>query len=144
LRVLTVVPRQKTALLHIYAALAHHCPWGHFQQRIVLMTDFPLIHPVILCGGSGTRLWPLSRQSYPKQFAKLMGAESLFQASVRRMSGGGFAAPLVITGEPFRFIVAEQLAAIEAGASATLIEPVGRNTAPRDPGRSTVAGGDRS
>ena len=94
------------------------------------MTYFPLIHPVILCGGSGTRLWPLSRQSYPKQFAKLMGAESLFQASVRRLSGGGFAAPLVITGEPFRVIVAEQLAAIEMGASATLIEPVGRNTAP--------------
>jgi mannose-1-phosphate guanylyltransferase/mannose-6-phosphate isomerase len=94
------------------------------------MTDFPLIHPVILCGGSGTRLWPLSRQSYPKQFARLMGTESLFQASVRRLSGGGFTAPLVITGEPFRFIVAEQLAAIEMGASATLIEPIGRNTAP--------------
>jgi mannose-1-phosphate guanylyltransferase/mannose-6-phosphate isomerase len=99
------------------------------------VTDDPMsepapIHPVILCGGSGTRLWPLSRQSYPKQFARLMGDESLFQASARRMSGAGFAAPVVVTGEPFRFIVAEKLAAIEVGAAATLIEPVGRNTAP--------------
>ncbi len=94
------------------------------------MSEPAPIHPVILCGGSGTRLWPLSRQSYPKQFARLMGDESLFQASARRMSGAGFAAPVVVTGEPFRFIVAEQLAAIEVGAAATLIEPVGRNTAP--------------
>ncbi len=94
------------------------------------MTQLPQINPVILCGGSGTRLWPLSRQSFPKQFTKLMGAESLFQASVRRLTGPGFAAPLVITGEPFRFLVAEQLAAIQSGACATLIEPVGRNTAP--------------
>ena len=94
------------------------------------MTSLPRINPVILCGGSGTRLWPLSRQSYPKQFARLMGSESLFQASVRRLSGPDFSAPVVITGEPFRFIVTEQLAAIEAGARATLIEPMGRNTAP--------------
>lgn len=94
------------------------------------MTNLPLISPVILCGGSGTRLWPLSRQSYPKQFAKLTGQESLFQASIRRLSGAGFAAPVIITGEPFRFIVAEQLAAIQSGARATLIEPEGRNTAP--------------
>ena len=94
------------------------------------MSQLPQINPVILCGGSGTRLWPLSRQSFPKQFAKLMGEESLFQASVRRLSGPGFAAPLVITAEPFRFLVAEQLAAIQTGACATLIEPMGRNTAP--------------
>lgn len=94
------------------------------------MTDLPLINPVILCGGSGTRLWPLSRLSFPKQFAKLMGSESLFQASVRRLSGTDFAPPVVITGEPFRFIVSEQLAAMQSGARATLIEPMGRNTAP--------------
>ena len=93
------------------------------------MTD-PTITPVLLAGGSGTRLWPLSRKSYPKQFARLMGEESLFQASARRLSGAGFAAPLVLTGDSFRFIVTEQLAAIETGAQGTLIEPEGRNTAP--------------
>lgn len=90
----------------------------------------PMITPVLLAGGSGTRLWPLSRKSYPKQFAKLMGDESLFQASARRLSGDGFGAPLVLTGDSFRFIVTEQLAAIERAAAATLIEPEGRNTAP--------------
>lgn len=89
-----------------------------------------LIHPLLLCGGSGTRLWPLSRKSYPKQFAKLTGEDSLFQASAERLSGEGFAAPLIVTGSDFRFIVVEQLAAKEIGAAATLIEPEGRNTAP--------------
>ncbi|MBU2963476.1 mannose-1-phosphate guanylyltransferase/mannose-6-phosphate isomerase [Citreicella sp. C3M06] len=88
------------------------------------------IHPILLCGGSGTRLWPLSRKSYPKQFAKLMGDDSLFQASARRLSADGFAAPMVLTGEPFRFIVTEQLAQIEQAPSGILIEPEGRNTAP--------------
>lgn len=54
-----------------------------------------MIYPTILCGGSGTRLWPLSRQSYPKQFVQLMGEETLFQASARRLSGPGFAPPTV-------------------------------------------------
>ena len=94
------------------------------------MTKTPHIHPVILCGGSGTRLWPLSRKSYPKQFAPLIGKESLFQASVRRVSGDGFAAPVILTGEPFRFIVLEQLAAAQMSATGVLIEPEGRNTAP--------------
>ena len=87
------------------------------------------IHPLILCGGSGTRLWPLSRKSYPKQFTKLTGEESLFQASARRISGAGFAAPTVIAGSDFRFIVTEQLAGVEIAAAATLIEPEARNTA---------------
>lgn len=89
-----------------------------------------VIHPVLLCGGSGTRLWPLSRKSYPKQFTSLMGEKSLFQASALRLSGEGFGAPVVVTGRDFRFIVTEQLASVEAGAAATLIEPFGRNTAP--------------
>lgn len=88
------------------------------------------IHPILLCGGSGTRLWPLSRKSYPKQFAKLMGTESLFQASAKRLSGDGFAAPSVLTGDPFRFIVTEQLAQVEQAPAIILIEPEGRNTAP--------------
>ena len=94
------------------------------------MSDTTTIHPVLLCGGSGTRLWPLSRKSYPKQFSKLLGEESLFQASARRFSAPGFAPPLVVTGDPFRFIVTEQLAAVEMGPEAILIEPEGRNTAP--------------
>ena len=87
------------------------------------------IHPVLLCGGSGTRLWPLSRKSYPKQFVKLMGEESLFQLSARRLSGAGFGAPLIVTGSDFRFIVVEQLAAVEIAPRDILIEPSARNTA---------------
>ena len=87
------------------------------------------ITPVLLCGGSGTRLWPLSRKSYPKQFAPLLGDESLFQAAARRLSGAGYTPPLAITGEPYRFIVGEQLN--EIGQTGTIvIEPEGRNTAP--------------
>jgi mannose-1-phosphate guanylyltransferase/mannose-1-phosphate guanylyltransferase/mannose-6-phosphate isomerase len=89
-----------------------------------------VITPTLLCGGSGTRLWPLSRQSFPKQFADILGTESLFQASARRFTGAGFADPLVITGESFRFVVADQLAAVGISAAGVLIEPAGRNTAP--------------
>lgn len=88
------------------------------------------VHPVLLAGGSGTRLWPLSRKSYPKQFAKLMGQESLLQASALRVAGDGFAAPMVLTGSDFRFIVTEQLAAVKIAPASILIEPEGRNTAP--------------
>lgn len=88
------------------------------------------IHPLLLCGGSGTRLWPLSRKSYPKQFARVTGEESLFQGAARRLSGPGFEAPLIVTGNDFRFIVTEQLAALSQAPQAILIEPEGRNTAP--------------
>lgn len=89
-----------------------------------------LIHPVILCGGSGTRLWPVSRQSFPKQFSRLVGEESLFQATARRLSGEGFANPVIVTSADFRFIVRDQLAAIGITPAAVLIEPLARNTAP--------------
>lgn len=89
-----------------------------------------MITPVLLCGGSGTRLWPLSRKSFPKQFAAIMGEESLFQASAKRFSGKGFADPLLVTGDNFRFIVGEQLEECGITAQAILIEPEGRNTAP--------------
>ena len=69
------------------------------------------ITPLLLCGGSGTRLWPLSRKSFPKQFARLTGATSLFQQVATRLSGPDFAAPVVVTNADFRFIVLEQLAA---------------------------------
>lgn len=88
------------------------------------------IYPVILCGGTGTRLWPLSRKSYPKQFAPLHGDQSLFQETVSRLSAPGFGAPLVITNSTYRFIVTEQLAAIGVDAHTVAIEPQGRNTAP--------------
>ena len=89
-----------------------------------------MITPVLMCGGSGTRLWPLSRKSYPKQFAPLLGDESLFQASALRFAGPGFAAPLILTAEAFRFVVGEQLGAIGVQPAGILIEPEGRNTAP--------------
>ena len=89
-----------------------------------------MITPILLCGGSGTRLWPLSRQSFPKQFAAILGEESLFQASARRFCGDGFADPVLITGNAFRFIVLEQLEDCGVPPAAVLIEPQGRNTAP--------------
>ena len=89
-----------------------------------------MIVPVLLCGGSGTRLWPLSRRGYPKQFTRLLGERSLFAASALRLSGEGFALPLVVTGSDFRFIVTEQLLAEGIDPGAVLIEPEGRNTAP--------------
>lgn len=89
-----------------------------------------IIHPVLLCGGSGTRLWPLSRQSYPKQFVPLTDEGTLFQAAARRMAGEGYAAPTVITASDFRFIVTEQLAEVGIDPNNVLIEPEGRNTGP--------------
>ena len=89
-----------------------------------------MITPILLCGGSGTRLWPLSRKSFPKQFADIVGDQSLFQASALRFRGPGFAGPLIITGDAFRFIVTEQLAECGVAAAGIMIEPEARNTAP--------------
>lgn len=92
------------------------------------------VTPVILAGGSGTRLWPLSRKSYPKQFVPLLGETTLFRSAAQRLSGSAesfeFARPLVLTNSLFRFIIAEQLAQEEIDPQAILIEPEGRNTAP--------------
>ncbi len=90
----------------------------------------PDITPVILCGGSGTRLWPVSRKSFPKQFIDLIGEGSLFQQSAQRMSGIGFAAPLVVTNSDFRFTATQQLGDAGIDPGAVLIEPQARNTAP--------------
>ena len=89
-----------------------------------------LITPVILCGGAGTRLWPLSRKSYPKQFATIVGDGSLFQQSAQRNSGVGFTPPVVVTNSDFRFIVTQQLSEVGIDPGAILIEPAARNTAP--------------
>ena len=88
------------------------------------------ITPVLMAGGSGTRLWPVSRKSFPKQFAPLMGDQTLFQASARRLAGPDFADPVVMTNADFRFIVAEQLEQAGIRPGAIVIEPSGRNTAP--------------
>jgi mannose-1-phosphate guanylyltransferase/mannose-6-phosphate isomerase len=89
------------------------------------------IHPVILSGGSGTRLWPMSRTFYPKQLLPLVGEQTLLQQAALRVAGAsGFAAPLVIANEEHRFIIAEQLREIDVAPQGLILEPVGRNTAP--------------
>ena len=93
------------------------------------------IQPVILCGGSGTRLWPLSRSGFPKQFLCLTGNDSLFQQAAKRLSvlgeqGGEVSEPIIICHEDHRFLAQEQLREAGIGLGAALLEPVGRNTAP--------------
>ena len=91
------------------------------------------ITPVLLAGGSGTRLWPLSRKSYPKQFSNLLGDETLFQSSAKRFASSKaleFDAPISMTNSDFRFIVIEQLQDAGIDPGAVLIEPESRNTAP--------------
>lgn len=86
--------------------------------------------PVVLSGGAGTRLWPMSRESFPKQLLALTSEESLLQETMRRVGGQRFAAPLVVCNSDHRFIVAEQLRALDIKPRAIVLEPVGRNTAP--------------
>jgi mannose-1-phosphate guanylyltransferase/mannose-6-phosphate isomerase len=94
-----------------------------------------IIQPVILCGGSGTRLWPLSRSGFPKQFLCLTGNDSLFQQAAKRLSvlgeqGDVVSEPIIICHEDHRFLAQEQLREAGIGLGAALLEPVGRNTAP--------------
>ena len=93
-------------------------------------TSKAMLQPVLLSGGSGTRLWPLSREAYPKQFLPLAGEDTMLQATWRRVAGIADAAPIVIAGEDHRFLVAEQLRQADAPTPAIVLEPVGRNTAP--------------
>ncbi len=86
--------------------------------------------PVILSGGSGTRLWPLSRESYPKQFLPLTGDLTMLQATWHRVAPIAGRAPLVVANEEHRFVAAEQLQQVGAQPQAIVLEPVGRNTAP--------------
>lgn len=91
--------------------------------------------PVILCGGSGTRLWPLSRTGFPKQFLCLTGNESLFQQAAQRLATLDsdqveISSPIIVTGEDHRFLASEQLREVDIALGSALLEPEGRNTAP--------------
>ncbi|MCO7472187.1 mannose-1-phosphate guanylyltransferase/mannose-6-phosphate isomerase [Stenotrophomonas maltophilia] len=88
------------------------------------------IQPVILSGGSGTRLWPLSREAYPKQFLPLAGELTMLQATWQRVAPIASRGPLVVANEEHRFVAAEQLQQVGAEPAAIILEPVGRNTAP--------------
>jgi mannose-1-phosphate guanylyltransferase/mannose-6-phosphate isomerase len=94
------------------------------------------LQPVILCGGSGTRLWPLSREQYPKQLLRLLGNETMLQATTQRVDaslaalGRKVLAPIVVSNEEYRFITAAQLHEAGHAQAVILLEPKGRNTAP--------------
>ena len=90
-----------------------------------------MIIPVILSGGAGSRLWPLSRRHYPKQLMPLLGGRTMLQETIRRLDGvEGLAQPIVVCNEQHRFMVAEQLREESIEPAAIILEPVGRNTAP--------------
>src|SRR5210317_1606196 len=93
------------------------------------------IQPVILSGGAGTRLWPLSREQFPKQLLSFHGEHTLLQDTVQRLDGlsrmvGEVKEPIIVCNEQHRFLVAEQLRSIGCNPEAILLEPIGRNTAP--------------
>jgi len=89
-----------------------------------------VIHPIILSGGTGSRLWPLSRSLFPKQLLALAGERSLIQDTVLRAAGTGFGAPIIICNTEHRFLIAEQLRETGVAPEAIVLEPQGRNTAP--------------
>ena len=89
-----------------------------------------VIHPIILSGGSGSRLWPLSRNLFPKQLLALTGERSLIQETVARTAGQGFGAPLIVCNVEHRFLIAEQMREAAIQPAAIVLEPEGRNTAP--------------
>ena len=95
------------------------------------MASPTVVIPVVLCGGVGTRLWPLSRSAYPKQFLSLVGNRTMLQQTVLRLAGlAGLQPPLLVCNNAHRFIAAEQMRAVSVEPAAVLLEPVGRNTAP--------------
>ncbi|MDJ1652718.1 mannose-1-phosphate guanylyltransferase/mannose-6-phosphate isomerase [Raoultella sp. Ech2A] len=89
-----------------------------------------MIVPVIMAGGTGSRLWPMSRELYPKQFLRLNGDQSMLQDTVSRLDGLNVSAPMLICNEQHRFLAAEQLRQIDRLSNNIILEPVGRNTAP--------------
>jgi mannose-1-phosphate guanylyltransferase/mannose-6-phosphate isomerase len=89
-----------------------------------------MLTPVILSGGSGTRLWPLSRELYPKQLLPLIGTQTMLQETVERLAGLAAAPPIIVCNEAHRFLVAEQMRQLKTRPQAIILEPAGRNTAP--------------
>jgi mannose-1-phosphate guanylyltransferase / mannose-6-phosphate isomerase len=89
-----------------------------------------MLTPVILSGGAGTRLWPLSRELYPKQLLALLGKQTMIQQTAMRLEGLGATAPVIVCNEAHRFLVAEQMRQLSISARAIVLEPYGRNTAP--------------
>lgn len=89
-----------------------------------------MLLPVIMAGGTGSRLWPMSRELYPKQFLRLFGQNSMLQETITRLSGLEIHEPMVICNEEHRFLVAEQLRQLNTLSNNIILEPVGRNTAP--------------
>src|SRR4029078_1882606 len=86
--------------------------------------------PFILCGGAGTRLWPLSREAFPKQFHRIGSAETLVEQTVRKFGGEMFGPPSILSTHRHRFLVAEQLESMGIEAGRIVLEPSGWNTAP--------------
>ena len=88
-----------------------------------------IVRPVIMSGGAGTRLWPLSRQTFPKQLLPIVGQESMLQATAARVMGDPFSRPIIVAGEEHRFFVKRQLESVGLRFDAIILEPFGRNTA---------------
>ncbi len=89
-----------------------------------------MLIPIILCGGSGTRLWPLSRKTYPKQFLSLLHEETILQKTIGRLQGLEYENPIFVCNEEHRFIVAEQARQVGIEDATIILEPFGKNTAP--------------
>lgn len=94
------------------------------------MTETPTITPVLLSGGSGTRLWPVSRSLYPKQLLPMVGERTMFQETACRFAHPGFTDPVIVCNDEHRFIIASQIQAVGISPKTIVLEPVGRNTAP--------------